>query len=48
LNDAILKTDLYSKLEHSKMSLRCANANSISRRRKKQEKTGKNQIFRDL
>jgi hypothetical protein len=35
---AILKTDLYSKLEHWKLSLRCANANSISRRRKKQEK----------
>ena len=34
---AILKTDLYSKLErleHWKLSLRCANANSISRRRK--------------
>ena len=46
---AILKTDLYSKLERLehwkpcwKLSLRCANANSISRRRKKQEK----QIFR--
>jgi hypothetical protein len=51
---AILKTDLYSKLErleYWKLSLRCANANSISRRRKKQEKTGKDrkkQIFRVL
>ena len=41
---AILKTDLHSKLEHWKLSLRCANANSISRRRRKQEK----HIFRDL
>jgi hypothetical protein len=44
---AILKTDLSSTLErlkHWKLSLRCPNANSISRRRKTQEK----QIFRDL
>jgi hypothetical protein len=37
---AILKTDLYSKLErlgHWKLSLRCANANSISRRQRKQK-----------
>ena len=41
---AILKTDLYSKLKHWKLSLRCANANSISRRRKNQKK----QKIRDL
>ena len=38
---AILKTDLYSKLEHWKMSLRYADANSISRRRRKQKKPQK-------
>ena len=47
---AILKTDLYSKLErleHWKLSLRCANANSISRRRK-QKTENRKQIIRDL
>ena len=41
---AILKTDLYSKLErleHWKLSLRCANANSISRRRKQKTENRK-------
>jgi hypothetical protein len=54
---AILKTDLYCKLErleHWKLSLRCANANSISRRRKqktenrKQKTENRKQIIRDL
>jgi hypothetical protein len=47
---AILKTDLYSKLErleHWKLSLRCANANSISRRRK-QKTENRKQIIGDL
>ena len=36
---AILKTDLYSKLEQLETDTSCANTNSISRRRTKQEKT---------